>query len=91
MSGAHHSPNKLSKIPVIQGDLYPILQTKTPSNDASSASSKLPTIIITAHIDNFGLLNVRMNFQQKTKDFLKNRFFFWFLLLVLHAEPIKQC
>lgn len=60
MSGAHHSPNKQSKIPIVQGELFPILQAKGPSSDASLANSKLPMIIITAHIDNFGLLNVRI-------------------------------
>lgn len=58
MSGAHHSPNKQSKVPIIQGELHPILQAKSPSGDAALANNKLPTIIITAHIDNFGLINV---------------------------------
>lgn len=58
VSGAHHSPNKQSKIPIIQGELHPILQAKSPSSEASVANAKLPTIIITAHIDNFGLINV---------------------------------
>lgn len=58
VSGAHHSPNKQSKIPIIQGELHPILQAKGPSSDAALAHNKLPTIIITAHIDNFGLINV---------------------------------
>lgn len=60
VSGAHHSPNKQSKIPIVQGELFPILQAKGPSSDASAANSKLPMIIITAHVDNFGLINVSM-------------------------------
>lgn len=76
MSGAHNSPNKQSKIPIIQGELYPILQTKNPSGEATSTNSKLPTIVITAHIDNFGLLNVSslLNFQIfKFSRMMKNR------------------
>lgn len=61
VSGTHHSPNKLSKVPIIQGELHPILQAKSPSSDVASANNKLPTIIITAHIDNFGLINVSFN------------------------------
>lgn len=61
VTGAHHSPNKQCKIPIVQGELYPLLQAKNPAVDASSVGSKLPTIIITSHIDNFGLLNVRLD------------------------------
>lgn len=57
VSGAYHTPNKLSKIPIVQGELHPILQAKNPNSD-SAANSKLPTIVITSHIDNFGILNV---------------------------------
>lgn len=58
VSGAHHSPNKQSKIPIIQGELFPILQLKNPNSEAAIANSKLPMIVITAHIDTFGLITV---------------------------------
>lgn len=64
VSGTHHSPNKQSKIPIVQGELYPMLQAKQPAGE--SATSKLPTIIITTHIDNFGLIDVRIAFYFQT-------------------------
>lgn len=64
VSGAHHAANKQSKIPIIQGELFPVLKPKSSSfsngaaggGDASSIN-KLPLIIFTAHLDNFGLVN----------------------------------
>lgn len=66
VSGTHHSPNKQSKIPIVQGELYPMLQAKHPAGE--SATSKLPTIIITTHIDNFGLIDVRIAFYFQTNE-----------------------
>lgn len=55
VTGANHNPNKQSKIPIIQGELFPIIKAKSP-NDAA-ANAKLPLIIVTAHLDTFGILN----------------------------------
>lgn len=58
VSGAHHAANKQSKIPIIQGELFPVLKPKSASNsDASTSINKLPLIVVTAHLDNFGLVN----------------------------------
>lgn len=61
VSGAHHAANKQSKIPIVQGELFPVLKPKT-SNGATgggdaSSNNELPLIVITAHLDNFGLVN----------------------------------
>lgn len=48
--------NKASKIPIIQGELAPL---KT-GNKNIDDSNKLPLIIIVAHLDTFGLVNVRI-------------------------------
>lgn len=57
VSGASHVPLKTPKIPIVQGELAPIKNVK--SNDASSEiNTKLPQIIITAHLKTFGLYNV---------------------------------
>lgn len=61
VSGTYHTPNKQSKIPIIQGELFPILKAKTANTDAPSANSQLPLIVITAHIDTFGLTNGQFN------------------------------
>lgn len=61
MSGTYHTPNKQSKIPIVQGELFPILKAKTANADATSANTQLPLIIITAHIDTFGLINGQFN------------------------------
>ena len=55
VSGASHSPNKQSKIPIIQGDLAPVKQHGKATTDSDS---KLPLIILTAHLETFGLINV---------------------------------
>uniref|UniRef100_A0A7G3AVT5 Nicalin n=1 Tax=Lutzomyia longipalpis TaxID=7200 RepID=A0A7G3AVT5_LUTLO len=62
VSGASHSPNKQSKIPIIQGELVPSsMGMHKPSGDANrntvEINPKLPLIIITSHLDTFGLLN----------------------------------
>lgn len=51
ISGASHVVNKQSKIPIIQGELAPM------KNKNTEADSKVPLIIITAHLDTFGLIN----------------------------------
>lgn len=51
ISGASHVVNKQSKIPIIQGELAPL------KNKNTEADSKVPLIIITAHLDTFGLIN----------------------------------
>lgn len=53
VSGTSHNPNKQSKIPIIQGELTPTKHT----SKAADGESKLPLIILTAHLDTFGLVN----------------------------------
>lgn len=62
VSGAHHAANKQSKIPIVQGELFPVLKLKsvngaTAGSVEASTNSKLPLIVVTAHLDNFGLVN----------------------------------
>uniref|UniRef100_A0A1L8E295 Nicalin n=1 Tax=Nyssomyia neivai TaxID=330878 RepID=A0A1L8E295_9DIPT len=61
VSGASHAPNKQSKIPIIQGELAPTAGMHKAAGDANrntiEINPKLPLIIITAHLDTFGLLN----------------------------------
>lgn len=53
VSGTGHTAIKQSKIPIIQGELTPTKHAiKT-----SDGESKLPLIILTAHLDTFGLIN----------------------------------
>lgn len=61
VSGATHVASKVSKIPIIQGELVPFKQSsKTEqSQQQQISSSKLPLIIITSHLKTFGLTNVR--------------------------------
>lgn len=61
MSGTYHTPNKQSKIPIVQGELFPILKAKAANADATSANTQLPLIVLTAHIDTFGLTNGQFN------------------------------
>ena len=59
VSGSSHSINKQSKIPIIQGELAPMKATNPKLiklNDENS--NKLPVIVLTAHLDTFGLYNV---------------------------------
>lgn len=58
VSGTHHTADKQSKIPIIQGELYPIVKAANNKNAETSGNTKLPLIILTAHLDNFGLINV---------------------------------
>ncbi|XP_053694499.1 nicalin-1 [Sabethes cyaneus] len=53
VTGAGHSPNKQTKIPIIQGELTP---TKHAAKSLDS-ESKLPLILLTAHVDTFGLIH----------------------------------
>ena len=59
VSGASHVANKQSKIPVIQGELAPLKNLKP--TDAE-INSKLPLIIVVAHLNTFGLYNVSNSF-----------------------------
>lgn len=54
VSGASHSANKQSKIPIIQGELAP---TKNLKAAEIEVNNKLPLIIITSHLNTFGLYN----------------------------------
>uniref|UniRef100_A0A2M4AFL0 Nicalin n=1 Tax=Anopheles triannulatus TaxID=58253 RepID=A0A2M4AFL0_9DIPT len=56
ISGASHAINKQSKIPIIQGELAPSKPGKSIDSD-----NKLPLIILTAHLDTFGLTNARQS------------------------------
>ncbi|XP_058450630.1 BOS complex subunit ncln [Malaya genurostris] len=53
VTGTSHSPNKQSKIPIIQGELTPTKHT----SKSMDSEHKLPLIILTAHLDTFGLVN----------------------------------
>lgn len=67
-SGARHSPNRQSKIPIIQGELAP---TKNIKADGSiEINTKLPMILITAHMETFGLVNV------SSQSHLRGQWFF---------------
>ncbi|XP_059608640.1 BOS complex subunit NCLN [Phlebotomus argentipes] len=62
VSGASHTANKQSKIPIIQGELAPAAAMHKAPGDSTRGNTveinpKLPLIIITAHLDTFGLLN----------------------------------
>lgn len=60
VTGAHHNPNKQSKIPIIQGELVPALNKKNAGSATTPDArdySKLPLIIVAAHLDNFGIVN----------------------------------
>lgn len=61
VSGATHAANKQSKIPIIQGELAPLKNLKNSEiggNINVEANNKLPLIIVTAHMNTFGLINV---------------------------------
>lgn len=63
MTGANHVANKQSKIPIIQGELAPLKNLKNVDVNGNinvEANSKLPLIIITAHMDTFGLIHVSL-------------------------------
>lgn len=53
ISGASHTLNKQSKIPIIQGELVPIKSM----NKMEDSNSKTPIILLVAHLDTFGLVN----------------------------------
>lgn len=50
ISGASHAVNKQSKVPIIQGELYP-------RGKATEDITKLPQIIVTAQLNTVGLIN----------------------------------
>lgn len=51
-TGSDHTPNKKSKLPIIQGELVPSKKTKN-----TDSNSRLSTIVITASISPFGVSN----------------------------------
>uniref|UniRef100_A0A6B2EG11 Nicalin n=1 Tax=Phlebotomus kandelakii TaxID=1109342 RepID=A0A6B2EG11_9DIPT len=62
VTGASHSASKQSKIPIIQGELAPASAMHKAPGDSNRGNTveinpKLPLIIVTAHLDTFGLLN----------------------------------
>lgn len=66
VSGTHHAANKQSKIPIVQGELFPVLKLKSANGAIGGGTgtgtdinsiNKLPLIVVTAHLDNFGLVN----------------------------------
>lgn len=59
VSGASHVANKQSKIPIIQGELAPTKNVKADGN--VEINTKLPLIIITAHLETFGLVNHQLS------------------------------
>lgn len=63
ISGSTHTPNKQSKIPIIQGELAPMKaggghNSNNKDQNSVDSSNKIPLIILTAHLDTFGLVNV---------------------------------
>ena len=62
ISGNSHAASKVSKIPIIQGELVPFKQITKATDDQSQQqqqnSNKLPLIIVTSHLKTFGLTNV---------------------------------
>lgn len=56
VTGASHTNNKNSRIPIIQGELAPTKAVNYVEGTAD-ANAKLPVIIIAAHMNTFGLYN----------------------------------
>lgn len=54
VSGASHAASKQSKIPIIQGELAPMKNVKAAEVEVNP---KLPLIILTSHLNTFGLYN----------------------------------
>jgi len=55
VSGASHAANKQAKIPIIQGELV------KPIAKISDSDSKLPLVLVTAHLNTFGLINQHLS------------------------------
>ncbi|XP_055375499.1 BOS complex subunit ncln [Condylostylus longicornis] len=55
VTGASHSADKHSKIPIIQGELAPLISIKVGGDQENS--NKLPIIVVVAHLKTFGLYN----------------------------------
>lgn len=55
VSGAVHTMNKNSKIPILQGEMV------KPVSKSSDGDTKLPLIMVVAHLDTFGLINQQLN------------------------------
>uniref|UniRef100_U5EYI1 Nicalin n=1 Tax=Corethrella appendiculata TaxID=1370023 RepID=U5EYI1_9DIPT len=62
VTGATHTPNKQTKIPIIQGELISNkIQQQQHTKSSQDGDSKTSLIILTAHLDTFGLLNQPLN------------------------------
>ncbi|XP_017471269.1 PREDICTED: nicalin isoform X1 [Rhagoletis zephyria] len=57
VSGASHAASKNSKIPIIQGELAATSKLLKQVEGGSEVNSKLPLIIVAAHLNTFGLYN----------------------------------
>ncbi|XP_063709634.1 BOS complex subunit ncln [Culicoides brevitarsis] len=55
VQGATHAVNKASKIPILQGEMV------KPVSKNTEADSKLPMIMVVAHLENFGLINQQLS------------------------------
>lgn len=55
VNGAAHAVNKQSKIPILQGEMV------KPVSKNSEADSKLPLIMVVAHLDIFGVINQHLS------------------------------
>lgn len=64
VTGAVHTANKQSRILIIQGELAPLKLSnangKAGEAGGAELNSKLPLIIVTAHLDTFGLTSVSL-------------------------------
>lgn len=55
VQGAAHAVNKQSKIPILQGEMV------KPVSKSSDVDSKLPLIMVVAHLETFGLINQQLS------------------------------
>lgn len=69
VSGATHLPNKQSKLPIIHGELAPVRNTKN-ADANTELNYKLPLIIVAAHLDTFGLINVGLHLMRLARTWL---------------------
>lgn len=56
VTGASHAANKQAKIPIIQGELV-----KPIGKSSVEADSKLPLLLVVAHLNTFGLINQHLS------------------------------
>ncbi|XP_039969715.1 nicalin-1 isoform X2 [Bactrocera tryoni] len=57
VSGASHLASKNSRIPIIQGELAATTKILKQMESGGESNSKLPLIVITSHLNTFGLYN----------------------------------